>query len=386
MTGELFKRVTKNKSGEEKKLYSLGLYYTKLGEYKKAVDFFRRVLLINPNHFDSKEKIQILTHKLFKKDIALCMNNLFNLNNHVIKKADKNEKFSNKLGVTELKHEYNREKYSTKKEKNKKLPKKLRALSPYKAIFYKEINQLYKEYGTLEKVGEKKGLTRERIRQILVKGNKYKLFEYPIKKEVITYNFLIDYYKNREELIDELYTCKKKGEMINVLSANELSFNKLLSYHNLNLVELKIFLKKRKLKIQYDEYVQRLGHHPTTTEMNEKKETRNIWVKITRYWGSMADFRQEFKYPVIKQGNPKIKENVRDWQQQRSALVMLRKKSYMEIISKTLSESGPLNKKYLARECNINEQNCLNILNSMIKRGEIIRLKRGAKKTYMIKE
>jgi len=100
----------------------------------------------------------------------------------------------------------------------------------------------------------------------------------------------------------------------------------------------------------------------------------------------MANFRQEFEYPFIKQGNPKLKENIREWQQQRSALAILRKKSYMKIILKNLSEEGVLNKKYLARECDISEQDCLSILNLMIKRGEIVRLKRGAKTVYMIKE
>jgi len=100
----------------------------------------------------------------------------------------------------------------------------------------------------------------------------------------------------------------------------------------------------------------------------------------------MESFRQEFAYPFIKQGNPRLKEDIREWQQQRSALAILRKKSYMEIILKNISDRGTLDKKYLARECDISEQDCLSILNSMVKRGEIIRLRLGAKTVYMIKE
>jgi len=270
---------------------------------------------------------------------------------------------------------------------NNEIPsKKLRKLSNDKISSSKTVFQLYKEYGTLEKVGREVGLTRERIRQILERGNRYGLFEYPIKKELISYSFLIKYFANKEELLNELSDCSKKDEMLETLNTDIINFSKLLEYFNLDIRDVQIYSKKKKLKRQYDEYVENIGYHPRTTEMRKDKEPRNIWVKITRHWGSMANFRQEFGYPFIKQGNPRLKEDIREWHQQRSVLIMLRKKSYMEIILKSLSDIGALNKKYLARECNISEQNCLNILNSMIKRGEIIKLKHGAKTVYMIKE
>jgi len=203
---------------------------------------------------------------------------------------------------------------------------------------------------------------------------------------LISYPFLTNYFTNKEELLNELSNCLKKDEMLQALSTDIVNFNRLLGHFNLNIKDIQVYSKKKKLKIEYDEYVKNIGYHPRTTEMREDKEARNIWVKITRYWGSMANFRQEFGYPFIKQGNPKFNENIREWQQQRSALIILRKKSYMEIILKNLSERGPLNKKYLARECDISEQDCLNILNSMIKKGEIVRINYGAKTIYMIKK
>ncbi|MBU4350701.1 hypothetical protein KJ599_10315, partial [bacterium] len=270
---------------------------------------------------------------------------------------------------------------------NNEIPnKKLRNLSNSKIHFSNTVFQLYKEYGTLEKVGREVGLTRERIRQILERGNRYGLFEYPIKKELISYPFLINYFTKKEELLNELSDCSKKDEMLQALSTDIVNLNRLLEHFNLTLNDIVIYSKKKRLKMQYDEYVEKIKHHPTTTEMREDKEARNIWAKISRYWGSMESFRQEFAYPFIKQGNPRLKEDIREWQQQRSALAILRKKSYMEIILKNISDRGTLDKKYLARECDISEQDCLSILNSMVKRGEIIRLRLGAKTVYMIKE
>ena len=365
--------------------HSLGIYYFKIGKYQKAIERFKKVLTIDPSHLDSKNKIELMIKKLKEKENHVNGENSLETNN-----IEEREGITLRGSITKYssdKEEQGMIAYGGIHKDNKEIPsKKLRKLSNAKINFSKTVFQLYKEHGTLEKVGKKVGLTRERIRQILKRGNRYGLFEYPIKKELISYPFLIKYFANKEELLNELSDCSKKDEMLKILNTDTINFNKLLGNFNLDIRDVQAYSKKKKSKIEYDEYVEKTGHHPTTTEMNEDKKIRNIWVKITRYWGSMADFRQEFGYPFIKQGNPKIKENVRDWQQQRSASVILRNKSYMQMILQNLSENGALSNKYLADKCNIKEQNCRNILNSMIKRGEIILLKRGAKKTYTIKE
>jgi len=442
MMEKYFKKERKIQPNPVNKFHSLGIYYCKTEKYEKAIECFKEVLIIEPDHFDSKNKIEILIKKLEEKENRLNGENLLKSNN--IKEQGKiafvnnpkNEKIIKKherLSDSEIKHYQNilqlygkhgsigflkkdthlqkpsledkfilresgsRESFNKEEQgtlahvgihkNNNEIPnKKLRKLSNSKLYFSNTVFQLYKEYGTLEKVGREVGLTRERIRQILVRGDKYGLFEYPIKKELISYPFLIKYFANKEELLNELSDCSKKDEMLETLNTDIINFNKLLGYFNLDIRDIQNYSKKKTIKRQYDEYVEKIGHHPTTTEMNEDKNIRNIWMKISRHWGSMANFRQEFGYPFIKQGNPRLKENIRKWHQQRNALAILRKKSYMEIILKNLSEIGILNKKYLARECDISEQDCLSILNSMIKREDIVRLKRGAKTTYKIRE
>jgi len=422
--------------------HSLGIYFFKIGKYQKAIECFKKVLTIDPSHLDSKNKIELLIKKLKEKENHLNVDNSLETDNKkeqeeiTFVNIPKNEKIVKKhkrLSDGKIKHYQNilrlygkydalgfpkkdnhlpKEKVEDKfisresitrdssnkgeqgtttyggihKDNNEIPNKKPRKLSNGKINFSKTIFRLYKEHGTLEKAGEKVGLTRERIRQILVRGNKHGLFEYPIKKDLISYPFLIKYYKNKEELLNDLSNCSKKNEMLKTLNTDIVNFNKLLEYFNLNIRDVQIYSKRKKLKKQYDEYVEKIGHHPRTTEMRKNKKPRNIWVKITRYWGSMANFRQEFEYPFIKQGNPKLKENIREWQQQRSASITLRNKSYMQMILKNLSENGALSTKCLAEKCNIKEQNCRNILNLMIKREEIIKLKHGAKTAYMIKE
>jgi len=64
--------------------------------------------------------------------------------------------------------------------KDKKITEKPIKLSDAKIKYYKKIFQLYKEFGTFGRVASKVSLTSERVRQILERGNKYGLFEYPI--------------------------------------------------------------------------------------------------------------------------------------------------------------------------------------------------------------
>jgi len=66
--------------------------------------------------------------------------------------------------------------------KNEKISQKTKKLPDAKIKRYKKIFQLYKEFGTFERVARKSSLTSERVRQILEKGNQYGLFEYSIKK------------------------------------------------------------------------------------------------------------------------------------------------------------------------------------------------------------
>ena len=53
------------------KFHSLGLCYCKIGKYQKAIECFKKVLTIDSNHLDSKDKIEILSIKLEKKERML---------------------------------------------------------------------------------------------------------------------------------------------------------------------------------------------------------------------------------------------------------------------------------------------------------------------------
>lgn len=334
--------VRKVRPSTESKYYSLALYCIHLEDYKKALDCLEKVISINSKH----EESLVLLDKLRK---------------------------------------FLRKKYRNLELFEYRKPKKVKTLSEDKKNYYLEIYNQYLEKGTLEKVGNSLGLTRERVRQILKKGSKHGLYKYPPEnKKVIEYQFLVKYFTNKEELLEELSGCNKKIEMLEVLGTDTNYFNQLMNYFGLDVDDIKRYSKRKKYKYEYDDHVKKIGYHPTTTEMRDNPITRNIWNKITRYWGSMANFRKEFDYPIIKRGNPKFRENIREWLQKKSAAAILRKRSYMETILENLSETEVLSKKQLAYKCNISEQNCLIILNRMIKKGHIVRTGGGSQTAYMI--
>lgn len=64
--------------------------------------------------------------------------------------------------------------------KNEKITEEPIKMSDTKIKYYKKIFQLYKEYGTFKIVARKEGLTSEKVREILERGNEDGLFEYPI--------------------------------------------------------------------------------------------------------------------------------------------------------------------------------------------------------------
>ena len=142
-----FKKEKKIQPNPVNKFHSLGTSYFKTGKYQKAIECFKEVLIIKPDHFDSKNKIEILIKKL----------------------EEKNNRFNEEIAVANILQ-------------SGKNVVKHKGLSDSKIKCFKEIFRLYKVHGTFERVASKASLTSERVEQILKKGNENGLFEYPIKK------------------------------------------------------------------------------------------------------------------------------------------------------------------------------------------------------------
>jgi hypothetical protein len=150
-----------------------------------------------------------------------------------------------------------------------------------------EVYCLYQERGTLQRVADEIGLSRERVRQLLVKGSEFGLFEYKPSWEIgiPREKILSDYRK--------LLTLKA------VAQANQMSLcrlHRLLKVHGITASELEgiwIVAKKASCSERYDAVVLGLGYHPTTTELQKIPATRYLATQIRQFWGSIDLFRKE---------------------------------------------------------------------------------------------
>ena len=64
MMEKYFKKERKIQPNSVNKFQSLGIYYFKVGKYQKAIECFKKVLIIEPDHMDSKDKIKLLNMRI----------------------------------------------------------------------------------------------------------------------------------------------------------------------------------------------------------------------------------------------------------------------------------------------------------------------------------
>jgi hypothetical protein len=194
----------------------------------------------------------------------------------------------------------------------------------------KEIKKMYDKYLTLQKTGDELGLTRERIRQLLKKGEKLGLYTY------------LNTWKRKEKKLKELTKKYNKNILLNVvkdiygsnkickkldLKKHELKY--LLNYYDIDCSEYYKLMSMKKYIREYSQIVDNLGHHPSTTEMNRRKEWRSVWSGIDRYWGDMETFRRDYGIEKPKHElNPRTKIAFKNYLQKKELDVKKIKKIY----------------------------------------------------------
>jgi len=155
----------------------------------------------------------------------------------------------------------------------------------------RELNRLYQELGTLRAVGEKVGLCRERVRQLLSKGDRIGLFVYRPKKRSLI---------SRKKILSDYRKYLNLGEVAKVNKISLPYLAKLRTLHKIGKKDLHPMQKNAQRRECIDAYTalrERLGHSPSTSELQKMKKGRYLEKKIHRLWGSFSAFRKEFSIP-----------------------------------------------------------------------------------------
>ena len=177
-----------------------------------------------------------------------------------------------------------------------------RTLSKLERLF--AVHQLYEEERSLEGVGRRIGLTRERVRQLLVKGSKIGLFHYQ------------SLYRSRPLISKEkiLSDYKKLQRLYRVAGSNGIStlyLKTLLAMHGITRKDLEGVRREGRMRECIEEYAgfaARLGHLPTTTEL-QKGSGSYLSQKITKLWGSFQAFRNTLVIPEAGAGQEAFARN-----------------------------------------------------------------------------
>lgn len=155
----------------------------------------------------------------------------------------------------------------------------------------REIHRLYLEKGTLEAVGRTIGLSRERVRQLLVRGVRIGLFEYSARR-------ISD--PSREKILEDY---RKFLGLEGVAEVNRLSIatlRRLCRSYRITREELAAVRDDRRRTACIDLYfslARELGHPPTPAELERLKKGRSLQWQIRKKWGSFDAFRRDLKIP-----------------------------------------------------------------------------------------
>jgi hypothetical protein len=240
------------------------------------------------------------------------------------------------------------------------------------------IYNLYKQVGTLEAVGEQFGVTRERIRQLLVQGDgmglfKYIPYEYPfVSKEKI----IEDYMKN---------LSFSRVARLNNISTNYL--RKLLTAYSITEEELadsRVERKRARCIEQYKNLADKAGHHLTTTELQSTSEGHSLHNRINRLWGAIDAFREACNIPKPPQGSSTFRKDTERWRTHQQQIALVSRMQQLDQLREYLGSHGARGTAEIAVDCGLNYQRVLRLLSLLMRAGEVQKNGQGSAIKYIL--
>jgi hypothetical protein len=238
-----------------------------------------------------------------------------------------------------------------------------------------DIYRLYQKEGTLERVGKIKNLTRERIRQILVKGTELGLFGYSGREYP---------YVEKEEILRSYSVCFSITSVARMLHIPYKSLKLLMTAYRItenDLTSVRVDSQKKESIEFFRRIEAELGRYPTTTDLQNNRKWRYLATKISRLWGSFDKFREELSIPKPVHRLP---EGTRRWQENRKRLGLIIRMQHLDEIKETLINKGPQCTSEIACECGIKPAKALRLLGLLLATGEVFRIGEGSNTKYAI--
>jgi len=150
----------------------------------------------------------------------------------------------------------------------------------------RKIKKEYDKFGSLREVAEDSNLSYESVRKLLVSGDEFGLFEFPIKKK---------------ELKDRISKERLRAALIRENSASRVAIRyrtstgqvkAAIKAHSLSMARIKDEAGKIKIYKSYQRLVKKMGYHPATPEIKQREEY--LLRRINKLWGSIYKFRMQY--------------------------------------------------------------------------------------------
>lgn len=179
-------------------------------------------------------------------------------------------------------------------------PYELLNVSFDQAVKLKQVYSLYQELGTLDSVGQRLGVTRERVRQLLRKGAVAGLFDYETtsKRKVKQLSQRLD-----KRTLALALERSNVHEVAREYGTSDTVIIKLCEANQLETKELRLHARKQRCLTEYMDVVEGLGKHPSTFELQRQPNGRALYNRMTALWGSFPNFRKAYGITFERKAN-----------------------------------------------------------------------------------
>lgn len=341
---------------------------------------FKNILLA------AKEKKLIKTTRIKSLQRIRFDRNIFKkLQEHVKKGCKQTEiykglKLSNKQLTEILKKA--RQKKLTNAKSFKEFRKELSPIPNQERIL--KAMKLYYSFGSLLEVSKRMNITRERVRQLLKAGERNKLFKYELYR--VAYIKNVSKQISKTEVEKELVSYGNLNNLIKKYTLPTWASEKLLNFYNIDANYIKKVKRDTNDSKIYNEIVETLGHHPTTTEMRKNSRWRALWVRLAYRYKGFDNFRRAYGIPIPKKGYSKFKEVAvpRAIEAARKRAIKRSKERQDSILELLYNNKQPLCQTEISKALNINHNVVTKYISPLIKEGKVSMKMEHPKKLYFL--
>ena len=153
------------------------------------------------------------------------------------------------------------------------------------------LHAMYERLGSLGAVGRQVGLTRERVRQLLVKGTERGLFAYSPRRYPCV---------PKAHLIEEYTKIQSISRVARLYGISENHLKKLLAEYSIaepQLARYRLEGRRARCRAEYLQMVAKAGRYLSSGDLHRHPEGVALYARIIRCWGSIHTFRRALKIP-----------------------------------------------------------------------------------------